>query len=215
VNTPPFDREAFAAQIPVSRETLDKLDAYAALLAQWQTQMNLVGPATLPDVWHRHFLDSAQLMRLVPGFSQSRWLDVGAGGGFPGMVLAILGARQVHLVDSVAKKTRFLGAVQEALGLGAHVRVHTGRIEQLKPWPVDIITARAVAPLEKLFGWTERFWTSEVRGLFLKGESASEELTQARKSWTVTCSLHVSLSDPRGRIVDVGALRRASQRQKT
>lgn len=205
-------REAFTAQIAVPRETMDRLTRYAALLGQWQQRMNLVGPSTLPDIWRRHFLDSAQLARLAPGFDTRIWLDVGAGAGFPGLVLAILGAGHVHLVDSIAKKGVFLQAVVEELGLGGSVTVHTGRIETFRPWSVDVITARAVAPLPVLLDWTARFWGAGTRGLFLKGESVQQELTQARKVWTMAESLHVSLSDPRGRIVDIRSLRRRPQR---
>lgn len=210
---PAFDRAAFAKQIPVSRETLDQLTHYGQMLADWQTRMNLVGPATLPDLWRRHFLDSAQLTLIEPDFADRRWLDIGAGAGFPGLVLAILGAGHVDLVDSTQKKARFLQAVVDELGLAPRVKVHAARAEALEPWPVDIITARAVAPLERLMEWTHRFWTPSVRGLFLKGETAAEELTQARKFWTMTATLHVSLSDPRGRIIDLRARPRHSPRR--
>ncbi len=191
------EREAFAAAFAVPRETMAKFDAYAALLADWQTRMNLVGPATLPAVWSRHFADSAQLVRLAaPG----SWLDIGAGAGFPGLVAGLLGAGPVHLVESIGKKARFLEFVASELAL-SQVTVHNVRVESLPAFPVANITARACAGLDQLFEWGSRFATPETRWLLPKGASVDAELAEAHRRFLFHVEQVPSLTDPRGRIV--------------
>lgn len=191
------DREAFAAEFAVSGETLEKFDLYAALLSEWQDRMNLVGPATLPAVWSRHFADSAQLVRLAgPG----AWLDIGAGAGFPGLVAALLGAGPVHLVESIGKKARFLETVAAELAL-RQVRVHNDRVESLAPFPVATITARACARLDRLFEWGLPFAARDTRWLLPKGVSVDDELAEARQRFVFHVEQVQSLTDPRGRIV--------------
>jgi 16S rRNA (guanine527-N7)-methyltransferase len=192
----------FAQDIPVSRETLNSLMRYAAMLSEWQTRINLVGPSTLPDVWRRHFLDSAQLAALADSFESTVWLDMGSGAGFPGVILALLGARDVHLVESVTKKARFLEAVVEALGLSSRSWVHNLRIETLQIEPVDVITARACASVSQLFDWGHRFAAQETRWILPKGQDVTRELDEAAKRWRFDLRLHPSRSDPRGQIVD-------------
>lgn len=192
--------------VPVSRETLARLQVYADMLADWQTRMNLVGPATLADVWHRHLLDSAQLAAFAEDLPQSSWLDVGSGAGFPGLVLAILGAGHVHLVDATAKKCRFLEAVASATGVAATVTVHNARIEDLSPFSPQFITSRACAPLARLIPWAYRFQGKDTRWLLLKGQDIENELTEAAKSWTFDIAVHESLTDPRGRVVDLDSV---------
>lgn len=208
-----YDRAAFAAEFDVSRETLAKFDRYAALLAEWQQRMNLVGPSTLPDVWQRHFRDSAQLVALSPTLGHKPvWLDIGAGAGFPGIVLALLGAGEIHLVESIAKKARFLATVVDELGLGDRVRVHNGRVESLTVFRADVITARACANLAQLFDWGLRFAASSTRWLLPKGVTVEEEMAAARQIFAFEAELIPSISDERGRIVVAEQVRRKSKR---
>jgi 16S rRNA (guanine527-N7)-methyltransferase len=193
-------------KIPVSRETLDRLMLYAEMLIDWQTRMNLVGPATLPDMWRRHFLDSVQLWSFVTNSSTSTILDIGSGAGFPGLVLAILGAGHVHLVDSTAKKCRFLEAVALATGVEDRVTVHNRRIEQLSPVSPAYITARACAPLARLLGWAYPLATPQTRWLLLKGQDVASELTEATKSWKFVYQEHPSISDLRGKIIELSSV---------
>jgi 16S rRNA (guanine527-N7)-methyltransferase len=172
--------DGFAKAFPVSRETLDRLEAYSALLIKWQKAVNLVGPKTLSDLWRRHFLDSAQLVPMIPPQAKTL-MDIGSGAGFPGLVLAILGIERpeplaVHLVESDRKKATFL---QEAARVtGAPVTVHCARIESLSPQPMDVITARALAPLVDLMAWSRPFWGPNTVGLFLKGQDSAQELSE-------------------------------------
>ena len=169
--------------------------------------MNLVGPDTIPDFWNRHAWDSAQLLDLAP--NARTWADLGAGAGFPGVVLAILlkGRPDAHvwLIDSLGKRCRFLQYLVDDLSLPA--TVINGRAEAQKV-KVDVVTARAVAPLEKLLGYAQPYFARGAQGLFLKGEKAEAELIEARKVWHVQSDLSVSRSDPRGRILSVRSLRR-------
>jgi 16S rRNA (guanine527-N7)-methyltransferase len=182
------------------------LEAFRAILAEWNETMNLVGPSALAQFWPRHVYDSAQLLALAP---EARvWADVGAGAGFPGVVLAILlkntpGAR-VHLVESVAKRCRFLQTVVDALALPAEV--HNARAEDLK-LKVDVVAARACAPLVRLLGYTRPYLTSGATGLFLKGQDVVSELTEAAKYWKFEAHLTASLSHTEGRILQVRGLK--------
>ncbi len=173
--------------------------------------MNLVGPDTIPDVWNRHIFDSAQLLYLVD--EAATWADLGAGAGFPGLVLAILlkerADSHVWLVDSLGKRCRFLQEVVDALSLRATVVNGRAEDQRIK---VDVVTARALAPMDRLLGYAQPYLQRGAQGLFLKGEKAEVELIEARKVWQFDSSLSVSRSDPRGRIVSVRSLRRAHTR---
>lgn len=183
------------------------LSAFLALLTEANSVMNLVGPDTLPDFWNRHAWDSAQLLRLEP--DALTWADLGAGAGFPGVVLAILlkgrpGAH-VWLIDSLGKRCRFLQQIVDALDLPA--TVINGRAED-QTIKADIVTARAVAAMEKLLGYAQPYFQRGAQGLFLKGEKAASELNDAAKVWQFEAELSESQSDPRGRIVHIRSLRR-------
>jgi 16S rRNA (guanine527-N7)-methyltransferase len=205
----PLGPAGFARLFPVSRETLARFEAYAELLQRWSAAVNLVGRGTLADPWRRHFLDSAQLYPLVPPEARSL-LDLGSGAGFPGLVLAILGVPGVVLAESDSRKCAFL---REAARLtGTSVRVHAGRIETLPPRPFDVITARALAPLDKLLALAEPFLGPGTRCLFLKGERGREELTRARKGWKMLAAVHPSRSDPRGVILELHQVAREPRR---
>jgi 16S rRNA (guanine527-N7)-methyltransferase len=205
--TPVTDAGSFAAASGATPAQMADLERYRRMLAARNAVMNLVGPATLPDFWNRHAWDSAQLMALSP---QSRtWADLGAGAGLPGLVLAILGKGRpgfhVHLVESMAKRCRFLGEAVETLALPA--TVHNARAENLE-LAVDSVTARACAPLSRLLGYARPFLARGATGWFLKGQDIASELEEATKSWEFEAEIVPSLSDARGRIVRVGRLRR-------
>jgi 16S rRNA (guanine527-N7)-methyltransferase len=191
----PLSAQGFAEIFAVSRETLTRLEAYAALLVQWSARINLVGRDTLPDLWRRHLLDSAQLRPLVPDHARSL-IDLGSGAGFPGLVLAILGVPGVELVEADSRKCAFLR--EAARIVGAEVAIRPCRIAAVPTHPVDIVTARALAPLDKLLDLARPFLGCDAQCLFLKGERAEQELTVARKRWTMTPSFYQSISDPRG-----------------
>ena len=201
------DAQSFQAATGASEAAMADLHRYRELLEAGTARMNLVGPSALAEFWPRHVWDSAQLLPLM-GEARTA-ADIGAGAGFPGVVLAILmkatpGAR-VHLVESQAKRCGFLSEVAAALSLPAEV--HHARAEALDPAPeVEIVTARACAPLPRLFGYALPFLRGGARGLFLKGRGAEAELAEARKAWRVKASLVPSRSDPSGRIVMVESL---------
>ena len=181
---PPIRSAAdFSRAFSVSHETVERLELYAALLRQWQKAVNLVAPSTLDEVWHRHFADSAQLIGLAP--TARNWLDLGSGAGFPGLVIAIMLANQqnrsVHLVESNSRKCAFLQEVARRTGVSA--RIHEGRIEDMarrgRALDVDVVTARALAPLDRLIALAEGFFSDQTVGLFLKGREASREMEEA------------------------------------
>ena len=192
-----------------SPTALADLGRYRRLLGEWNARMNLVGPSELAAFWTRHALDSAQLLRLEP--DARIWLDIGAGAGFPGVVLAILlkgrpGVR-VHLVESMAKRARFLAEVVGSLALPAVV--HAVRAETLaRPAGLQVVTARACAPMPRLLGYALPHLKSGAKGLFLKGRGVEAELTDARQSWRFEAELLPSLSDPSGRVVRIERLAR-------
>jgi 16S rRNA (guanine527-N7)-methyltransferase len=201
------DREAALALVPVSRETLDRLDRFVATLLTWQQRINLIAPTTLRAVWTRHIADSLQLLPLAP--NTRVWLDLGSGGGFPGVVIACAlaeapGAR-VHLVESNGKKAAFL---REAIRVsGAPAIVHQARIEQMGTKldvQVEIVTARALAPLNELLALAEPWMKRGAQALFPKGQDVGAELTEASKYWNIEAVLVPSKTDPQARIVSVG-----------
>jgi len=194
----PLGPEGFARVFPVSRETLVQLDAYADLLVQWSARINLVGRATIADLWRRHILDSAQLYPLIPEAAQSL-IDLGSGAGLPGLVLAILGVPGVELIEADSRKSAFLR--EAARVTGTEVTIRPYRVQALAPHPADVVTARACAPLDELLGLAERFIAPHTLCLFLKGERFGQELTKAQKRWTMRASVEPSLSDRRGVIL--------------
>jgi 16S rRNA (guanine527-N7)-methyltransferase len=206
----PLCREAFGDLLGVSRETLERLCVYLALLRRWQPAINLVGPASLADPWRRHFLDCGQLAAHVPGTAKS-CIDVGSGAGFPGMVLALLGVPGVHLIESDRRKAQFLREVARATAVP--VAVHAERIERLRPWLADVVAARAVAPLPRLLELVERFLSADSVCLFLKGRSVDDELTSARISWHMVAEKLPSLSQPTGVVLQLQGVCRARDRQ--
>ena len=206
-----LDAAAFQDLCSATSAQMADLEALISRLTAVNAVMNLIGPDTLPDVWNRHILDSAQLLDLVP--VAATWADLGAGAGFPGLVLAILlkdrADSHVWLVDSLGKRCRFLQEVVDALSLRATVVNGRAEDQRLK---VDVVTARALAPMDRLLGYAQPYLQRGAQGLFLKGEKAEAELIEARKVWQFDSLLSVSRSDPRGRIVSVRSLRRVQSR---
>lgn len=200
----PLTPEQFQAETGVSRETLDRLRTYAELLEKWQARINLVGPATLPDLWRRHMLDSAQLFPLLPPRTP-RIADIGSGAGFPGLVLAIMGVPDVHLVESDLRKGTFLREV--ARQTAAPVTVHSARIETLTDLKAPVVTARALAALPKLLDLAVPLLESNGECVFLKGQNIEEELTSARKIWIFEEDRSPSRSDPSGIVLRVREVR--------
>ena len=209
------DRDAALRLTPVSRETSERLDGFVELLLRWSTHTNLIARSTLPAVWTRHIADSLQLLPLA---ADARcWIDLGSGAGFPGLVIACALADvpgvKVHLVESIGKKAAFLREAAEQLRLP--VVVHAVRIEdfgknlQFKP---DVVTARALAPLDELLRLAQPLLRTAALGLFLKGQDVEAELTKASKSWNIEASLVPSKTNPESRIVAVTKLRRRSEK---
>lgn len=200
-----FDAAAFQAATGVSRETLDRLTAYHDLLLKWQPKINLVGPATVAEAWRRHFLDSAQLFPLLPSFP-SRLADLGSGAGFPGLVLAAMGAGEVHLIESDARKCAFLREAARVMGVA--VTVHNRRIEAVAPLNADFITARALAHVADLIRLGMPHLRPGGEFLLLKGRNVDAELTEATKYWIMAAQRQPSRSDDEGcvlRLSDVAA----------
>ena len=205
---PLMDAEGFAAVSGATEAQLAALERFRLMLAERNQVMNLVGPASLPDFWSRHAWDSAQLVKLQP--DARAWADLGAGAGLPGIVLAILGKGvlgfHVDLVESMTKRCKFLDEVVAALELPA--TVHNTRAENLD-LTVEIVTARACAPLHRLLGYARPYLQSGATGLFLKGQDVVSEMKEAARYWEYEADVVPSKSDPRGRIVRVKRLGRA------
>lgn len=211
--------EDFASRFNVSRETIHRLERYAAILEDWQSWTNLVARSTLPDLWSRHFADSAQLTLLAP--DARLWLDLGSGAGFPGLVVAILMAHEpgfaMHVVESNQRKCRFMAEI--AAATNAPVDIHNERIENLSPEALPetpaIVSARALAPLPRLLPLAAPFLRRGSRGLFLKGRDAKDEIDQARKAWTFDVQRHQSLTAPEASVVEVSNLKRRAKVQRS
>ena len=215
--------EAFRTAFAVSRETVARLETYAALLKRWQKTINLVAPSTLDDVWHRHFADSAQLFAFSiaapataspqpsPG-AGTHILDLGSGAGFPGLVLAIMaaekGGTRHTLIESDTRKAAFLREVARETGVA--VEIVADRIEVARTpasvGEVNCITARALAPLPRLLPLVAPYFGAETVGLFLKGRDIAAELEEASRSWAFQSELLQSVTDREGRVVRLAAL---------
>jgi 16S rRNA (guanine527-N7)-methyltransferase len=199
----PLGMAGFAKLTGVSRETLDRLAKYVELLNSWTRRINLVARDTLGDVWRRHILDSAQLFPLIPREAR-KLVDLGSGAGLPGLVLAIMGVPEVHLIESDGRKAVFL---REALRVtGTLAVVHAQRIDRVPGFAADVITARALAPVSELLAFSQRFLGSHTVCLFLKGRRVEEELTEAAKTWHTRLDRQPSLTDPSGCILRLEAI---------
>lgn len=201
------DATDFQRAFSVPHETVERLELYAALLRQWQNAVNLVAPATLDEIWSRHFADSAQLPAFAP--NALKWLDLGTGAGFPGLVIAIILAnhehRSVHLIESNSRKCAFLHEV--ARRTGVRITLHEGRIEDVarggRVKDVEVVTARALAPLDRLLGLAEGFFSETTVGLFLKGREAPREIEEAQGRQNFSFRSIPSRVNGEGSIVEV------------
>jgi 16S rRNA (guanine527-N7)-methyltransferase len=206
------DRAEALRLVPVSHETIERLDEFVALFLRWQGAVQLVAKSSLPNLWTRHIADSLQLLDVAP--DARVWADLGSGGGFPGAIVALAVAARagakVHLIESDQRKAAFL---REAARLtGAPAEVHGDRIEAAaqRIGPVDVVTARALAPLPRLLDLATPFLAAKATGIFLKGQDVDNELTQAAKSWTIKWRAQPSKTDPNARVLIVeSAVRRA------
>lgn len=198
-------RRRFLAAYPVSRETLERLDALADALARWNRSINLVSARSLADLWRRHILDSAQLAPLAPPTARS-WVDLGAGGGFPGLVVAALAQERrptlhMTLVESDTRKCAFLANAARAMALD--VTIENRRIEQPPPRRHDVVSARALAPLSRLLDLAAPYMAEGAVALFPKGAGVDAELTEAMRKRHIEVARAPSITDPHGVILQV------------
>ena len=206
-----YGPEQFQAETSVSRETLERFETWRRLLEETSAHTNLVGRGTLAEFWHRHALDSWQVLELMP--KAARWADLGAGAGFPGLAIAFglmergVEAGHVLMVDSVAKKMAFVNQVIKETKAPAIARAD--RVESIHPVPeMDVVTARAMAPLGKLLGYVHPFVEKGAVALLPKGARYNEELTEARKSWTFEAEVLPSRTSPEAAILKIRGLAR-------
>lgn len=199
--------QQFTSYVDVSRETYDKLKIYHQILTKWQPKINLVSQKTLGNVWERHFLDSAQVFSLI---LNPDWItfDLGSGGGFPGLVLSIMGIKNIHLIESDQRKCSFL--LEVIRQTGATAQVHNQRIEEtVKTLGIaDVITSRACAPLHQLLQWSEPLLKPDSKLLLLKGKSWMEELGEAQKDWQFEYEKRNSLIDTESVILEITQLKK-------
>jgi 16S rRNA (guanine527-N7)-methyltransferase len=203
--------EAFVGGVSVSRETFAALQAYEAFVRRWNSAINLVSKGSLQDIWARHIADSAQIFALCPP-SAKHWADLGSGGGFPGIVVAILAkdsmpGLRVTLVESDLRKATFLRQAIQLLGLSAEV--HSQRIESLPPLAADVVSARALAPLSDLLAFADKHLTAQGVAIFPKGARHAEEIRDARHAWSFDLDTLPSLSDSEAAILVIRNIHRA------
>jgi len=202
----------------VPRETWERLECFQAFLRDESGKQNLVSTPTLANFHLRHVADSAQLIEQATGPSQ-RWLDLGSGAGFPGLIVALFSRHHVTLVESRRLRVDFLSRATELLGLGTRVEIKGASLERVPPSPFDVISARAFAPLPRLLDLAHSFSTEKSRWVLPKGRSAQSELEQVRDAWQGDFRLVASLTDPNARIIIAeGVARRAAparQRSRT
>ena len=182
-----------------------KLEDYIEALKDYNAHTNLVGRSTLINPWKEHILDSLQILPFIKDKKLSI-LDMGTGAGLPGLALNILGCENVSLVDSNGKKIFFLKQVKKKLNL--NVRIFLKRIERLENLKYDILTSRALANLDKLLSYSQKFIKKNTVLIFLKGKAVNDELTDARKNWKFTLEKKQSISDQRGTILIIKDLRK-------
>jgi 16S rRNA (guanine527-N7)-methyltransferase len=190
----------------VSRETMIKLELYIHLLESWNRSVNLVSSKSAEEIWQRHIYDSAQLVSYLS--SSKTIIDLGTGAGFPGLVLAMIGSWDVTLIESDTKKCSFLREV--ARQTNTQVTIVNQRIETLVPWQVDVVTVRALAPLEKLLGYASPFLQERGVGIFLKGKMLEEEIEQARLAWSFDAEVIKSKTSCEGRVIKVKDIKQLS-----
>ena len=203
--------EAAVGGVNVSRETIADLQAFGDLVRRWTPAINLVGKATVADLWNRHIVDSAQIFALRPPEART-WVDLGSGGGFPGLVVAVLAreltpALRVTLVEADLRKATFLRQAAQLLGLQVDVR--SQRIETLPGLGADVLSARALAPLAVLIGHADRLLAKDGIAIFPKGARSAEELASARRTWDFEVDMRPSLSEGEATILVIRNIHRA------
>jgi 16S rRNA (guanine527-N7)-methyltransferase len=196
--------------LDVPRETLDRLDAFAELLHRENQRQNLVSQGSLANLWARHFLDSAQLVRFAPADARS-WLDLGSGAGFPGLLVPLFHPAMAILVESRRLRAEFLHAAASTLGIEDRVEILCSKLEALPARHADVISARAFAPLPKLLALAERFSGAETVWILPKGRGAKSELEAARSSWQGDFRLEQSLTDADAGIIVANGVRRRTR----
>ena len=206
-----LDDRALPDWLSVSRETHDRLRAFYSLVCKWNTAINLVSAASLQDGWHRHILDSAQILA-ISGCDQGLWLDVGSGAGFPGLVVSIMASEalpdlHVALVESDRRKATFLSEAVRQLGLNADV--HADRLETYPDVKVDVLSARAFAPLDKTLAVAARHLSEDGVALFMKGQAYEAEMKVASPNWRYDCDVIPSKTDAHSVILKVKKVRHA------
>jgi len=194
----------------VSRETMDRLEKFEQVLLKWNPRINLVSKNSLPDLWQRHIADSVQIYDCVDEIGEN-WLDVGSGGGFPGLVVAILAAERspktkITLIESDQRKSVFLRTAARECGVS--VSVLSERIEQVKPFGAQILSARALAELDTLLGFSERHLTADGVALFPKGASWEKEMDAAMKKWRFDVETIASLTETEAVILKIKGITR-------
>jgi 16S rRNA (guanine527-N7)-methyltransferase len=194
-------------QLDVPRETLDRLEAFVALLKEENERQNLVSRGSLGSIWERHILDSAQLVRFAPGKAGS-WLDLGSGAGFPGLLVPLFHPARVALVEARRLRADFLRVAASVLGVAGRVEIIASRLEAVPARAADVISARAFAPLPKLLALAERFSTPGTVWILPKGRNAKSELDAARSSWQGDFRLEPSLTDADAQIIVATGVRR-------
>ncbi|TCK99817.1 16S rRNA (guanine527-N7)-methyltransferase [Shimia isoporae] len=198
------------ADLNVSRETSERLKQLADMLIKWNPRINLVSKSTIADLWTRHILDSAQVLKIAPP-TTSHWVDIGSGGGFPGLVIALMCAepeapQKVTLIESDQRKCAFLRSVLRETGVPA--TVISQRIEQTEPQKASVLSARALADLNMLFGFAERHLSTGGLALFPKGATWEKEIADAKESWSFQVDAIQSITEPQAVILKVGELNR-------
>ena len=197
-------------ELNVSRETLDRLEAFHALVAKWNKSINLVSKSSIPDLWDRHIWDSAQLAQIST--SGGVWVDIGSGGGFPGIVTAIFALetapdRKTVLIESDIRKSAFLRTAIRELELNA--KVLSERIELAHPQQADVMSARALADLTVLLGYADRHLIKGGTALFMKGATWQKEVEMALKSWSFELQSHKSKTNADAAILEIREIERA------
>lgn len=201
---PSFSYEKFSSLISVSRGTYEKLSIYHEALLKWQKTVNLISQKTVHDAWTRHFLDSAQTFRLIKNPNHTIF-DLGSGAGFPGLILSIMGASNVHLIESDQRKCSFLQEIKRLTS--SDVTVHNCRIEELKVnFKADLVTSRACAGISELLRLSEPLLQTGGACLFLKGKNASDELSAASLAWNFGVEGHQSITDSEGVILSLSSI---------
>ena len=201
--------DQFINEFNVSRETLDKLEKYVSLLKEWNEKLNLIGTSTLQNIWIRHIVDSAQLLKIID--KKNTIYDFGSGAGLPGIVLSIMGVENVHLVESDGRKVKFL---EEAVKISDHkIIIYNQRVESLNIKKANVITARALAPLSKLLDMVIKFANQTDRIIFFKGKNINNEIIEACKFFKFEYDLYQSLTSKDSSIIEIKNLEKNEKKQ--